>query len=130
MSGCTRALNCRNVNILFQMSGLNLQEARKMKRSLFAGRISPQPLETFPGPLRKKIDLRSALAPPLRQPAAAVGGEGLIPPGAVPFSTAWLHTPVPLRWRPALVLQMAVKDGPDLAVPIPWYAINGSSHPP
>ena len=78
--------------------------------------------------------MRSAFDPPMfpglpmqcEQPPAATDGEKAAtqPPGAIPFNTGWLHTPVPLKWRPAVVLQLAVKDSPSLAVPIPWYAIN------
>ena len=100
------------------------------KRSLFAGRASPQPLEVFPGPVRKKVGPVYAptmlpRSPPERQQAASVGVSG-----SVPYSASWLHTPVPLRWKPALILQLAVGNGSNLAVPIPWYAVNETLTPP
>ena len=111
---------------------------RGRKRSLFAGRASPQPLEVFPGPVRKRVEVRSVYAPtmlperlpPMGQRPAGVGGERVQLSGAVPFSASWLHTPVPLRWRPALILQLAIGDAPHLAIPIPWYAINNTPTPP
>ena len=100
------------------------------KRSLFAGRASPQPLEVFPGPVRKKVcpvyaPTMLPRSPPERQQTASVGVSG-----SVPYSASWLHHPVPLRWKPALILQLAVGDGSNLAVPIPWYAVNETLSPP
>ena len=101
------------------------------KRSLFAGRMSPQPVEVFPGPLRKKVcpvyaPTMLPRSSPEKQETASVGVSG----GSVPFSASWLHHPVPLRWKPALILQMVVGNGSNLAVPIPWYAVNETLSPP
>ena len=109
---------------------------RGRKRSMFAGRAAPQPLEVFPGPVRKKIGpvyaptMLPERSPPQGQRPAGVGGESVQLSGSVPFSASWLHTPVPLKWRPALILQLAVGDGSHLAIPIPWYAINNTLTPP
>ena len=121
---------------IYRMS--NQLPVRRGKRSLFAGRASPQPLEVFPGPVRKRVEVRSVYAPtmlperlsPMGQRPAGVGGERVQLSGAVPFSASWLHTPVPLKWKPALILQLVVGDAPHLAIPIPWYAINNTPTPP
>ena len=113
----------------YRMSDRLLVPGRK--RSMFAGRAAPQPLEVFPGPVRKKIGpvyaptMLPERSPPQGQRPAGVGVSG-----SVPFSASWLHTPVPLKWRPALILQLAVGDGSHLAIPIPWYAINDTLTPP
>ena len=113
---------------VFRMSDRPVVPGRK--RSLFAGRASPQPLEVFPGPVRKKVGpvyaptMLPGRSPPEGQRAAGVGVSG-----SVPYSASWLHTPVPLRWKPALILHLAVGDGSHLAVPIPWYAVNETMTP-
>ena len=106
----------------------NPHDVRKLKRTLFAGRPETQPLAVYPAPLKRRFDIRAAYANPVfpgqpmqrERPPAATDGEKTapLPPGAIPLNTGWLHTPVPLKWRPAVILQLAVKNSPSLAVPI------------
>ena len=117
------------------------REFKKMKRSLFAGK--PEPVERMPPMKRKCPDLQLGVAgqralPPgtneqpitLERRAASTEtsvGEKLkteSPVGVVPVTVPWMNVPVPLKWHPALVLQVDMRDSTAVLVPVPHYAIN------
>ena len=108
------------------ISEMNLQDIKKLKRSLFAGR--PEPLEVFPMPLKRKYpaDLRAGFASPIFPAGQPIRRERQVsstsietsvekdktemPVGVIPVSTGWLNAPVPLKWHPAVILQLDARN--------------------